>query len=59
MVIFHVIKMYSKNDTFPILLGRAWLRISDAIVDWGGAKPSITYKPKDNRVKVSIGSLGG
>ena len=31
----------------------------DAIVDWGGVKPSITYGPKDNRVKVSIGSLGG
>ena len=31
----------------------------DAIVNWGGAKPSITYDPKDNRVKVSIGSLGG
>ena len=28
-------------------------------MDWGGVKPSITYAPKDNRVKVSIGSLGG
>ena len=25
----------------------------------GAVKPSITYDPKDNRVKVSIGSLGG
>ena len=33
--------------------------MSDAIVDWRGSKPSVTYGPKDNRVKVSIGSLGG
>lgn len=33
--------------------------MTNAIVDWGGVKPSITYGPKDNRVKVSIGSLGG
>ena len=33
--------------------------MTDAIVDWGGVKPSITYGPKDNRVKVSIGSLFG
>src|SRR5450631_4242228 len=59
VVTFHVIKMHSNKDTFPILLGRPWLRMADAIVDWGGAKPSITYGPKDNRVKVSIGSLGG
>ena len=59
VVTFHVIKMHSSKDTFPILLGRPWLRMSDAIVDWRGFKPSITYGPKDNRVKVSIGSLGG
>jgi hypothetical protein len=59
-VIFHVIKIDSNKNTFPILLGRPWLRMSDAIVDWGGgAKPSITYGPKDNKIKVSIGSLGG
>ena len=33
--------------------------MSDAIVDWRGIKPSITNGSKDNRVKVSIGSLGG
>ena len=59
VVIYHVIKMHSNKDTIPILLGRLWLRMSDAIVDWGGAKPFITYGPKDNRVKVSIGSLSG
>ena len=32
--------------------------MADAIVDWEGAKPSITYSPKDNSVKVPIGSLG-
>ena len=53
LVTFHVIKMHS------IILGRPWLRMSDVLVDWGGVKPSITYGPKDNRVKVSIGSLGG
>ena len=58
LVTFHVIKMHSKKDTFPILLGRPWLRMSNAIVNWGGARPSITYGPKDNRVVVSIGSLG-
>ena len=49
--------MHSNKDTFPILLGRPWLRMSDAIVDWRGSKLSITYGPKDNRVIVSIGSL--
>jgi hypothetical protein len=33
--------------------------MSNAIVDWGGVKPYIPYDPKDNSVKVSIGSLGG
>ena len=59
VVIFHVIKIHSNKDTFPILLERPWLRMSDAIVDWGGSKFSITYGPKYNRVKVSIWSLGG
>ena len=33
--------------------------MADAVVDWGGTKPLITYGPKVNRVKVPIGSLGG
>ena len=33
--------------------------MADAIVDWGGVKPSITYGPKDKIVKISIGSWGG
>ena len=59
VVTFHVIKIHSNKDTFLLLLGRPWLRMSDTIVDWGGIKPSITYGPEDNRVKVLIGSLGG
>ena len=35
VVTFHIIKMHSNKDTFPLLLGRLWLRMSDAIVDWG------------------------
>ena len=42
MVTFHVIKMHSNKDTFPILLGRPWLRMSDAIVDWGGVELQTT-----------------
>ena len=36
IVTFHVIKMHTDKDAFPILLGRPWLRMADAIVDWGG-----------------------
>ena len=56
VVTFHVIKMHSNKDTFLILLGRPWLRMLNLIVDWGGVKPSITYGPEDNRVKVCIGT---
>ena len=35
VVTCHVIKMHSNKHTFPILLGRPWLKMSDAIVDWG------------------------
>ena len=33
--------------------------MANAIVDWGGVKPSITYGPKGNRSRVSIGSWDG
>ena len=59
IVTFQVIRMHDNKDAFPILLGRPWLRMSNAVVDWGGHKPSITYGPVDNRVKVSIAPLGG
>ena len=58
IVNFHVIKMHSHHDTFPILLGRPWLRMAEAVVAWGGVKPSITYGPVRNRVKVAIAPLG-
>ena len=54
----YLVTLHSNKDTFSILLGRPWLRMADVIVDWGGVKPSITYGPKDNRVIVSIRSLG-
>ena len=28
-------------------------------MNWEGVKPSITYRPEDNRIKVPIGSLAG
>ena len=59
MVTFHVINMHSSNNTFPILLKMPWLKMVDAIVDWRGAEPSITYGSKNNWVKIFIGSLGG
>ena len=59
VVTFHVIKMHSSKDTFPPLLKRPWLRMSNAIVDWEGVKPSITYGPEDNRLKIRIGTWGG
>ena len=59
IVTFHVINMHSTKDIFPILLGRPWLRMANAIVDWGGVKPSITYGHQGNRSRVSIGSWRG
>ena len=54
-----MIKMHDNKDAFSILLGRPWLRMVNAVVVWGGQKPSITYGPEDNRVKVSIATLSG
>ena len=36
IVTFQVIKMHDNKDAFPILLGRPWLRMANAVVDWGG-----------------------
>ena len=33
--------------------------MANAIVNWGGQKPSITYGHEDNRIKISVGSSGG
>ena len=35
VVTFHVIKMHFNKDVFLLLLDRRWLRMSNAIVDWG------------------------
>ena len=59
IMIIQVIKMHDNKDAIPILLGRPWLRMANAVVDWEGQKPSITYGPEDNRVKVSIAPLSG
>ena len=59
IVTFQVIRMHDNKDTFPILLGRPWLRMANAVINWGGQKPSITYGPQDNRVKVPMESLSG
>ena len=56
-VTFHVIRMHSHKDAFLILLGMLWLRMANAIADWGNAEPSITYGPKENRAKVPIGPM--
>ena len=50
MITFHVIKMHSNKDTFPILLGRPWLRMSDAIVNWGGGGGSSRRRHGRGRV---------
>ena len=57
IVTFQVIKIHDNKDAFLILLGRPWLRMANAVVDWEGEKPSITYGPEDNRVKVLIAPL--
>ena len=51
---FHVIRMHSNKDSFPLLLGRPWLRAANAKVDWGGNKPHIVYGPSENITKVRI-----
>ena len=56
IVIFHVIRMHSTKDAFPMLLGRPWLRMANVVVEWGDPQPSITYGPKENRARVPIES---
>ena len=56
IVTFHVIRMHSTKNAYPMLLGRPWLRMANAVVEWEGPQPSITYGPKDNRARVPIES---
>lgn len=57
VVTFHVVKMQSTRDSFPMLLGRPWLRMTKVVVDWGGPKPLITYGPDGNRSRMPIGPM--
>ncbi len=50
----HVIQTHAVKDSFPLLLGRPWLRASEAVVNWGGHKPHISFGPAHNRTKVKI-----
>jgi hypothetical protein len=58
IVTFHVIGMHSHKDSFPVLLGRPWLTMTNAIVNWGGAKSSITYGLMDNYTKMPLCPMG-
>jgi len=50
----HVIQTHALKDSFPLLLGRPWLRASEAVVNWGGDKPHISFGPSHNRSRVRI-----
>ena len=50
----HVIQIHSSKESFPLLLGRPWLRAAEAVVSWGGEKPHISFGPAHNRTKVKI-----
>jgi len=57
MVTFHVIRMHTAKESFPLLLGRPWLRMANATIMWGGDKPAIVYGPYENQTKVRIRPL--
>lgn len=59
LVTFHVIRMHTSKESFPLLLGRPWLRMANATIMWGGDKPSIVYGPCENPTKVRIKPLIG
>ncbi|KAG0572008.1 hypothetical protein KC19_VG061300 [Ceratodon purpureus] len=51
---FQVIRMHSNRNSFPLLLGRPWLRAANAKVNWIGEKPHIIYGTEANLTKVYI-----
>ena len=51
---FQVLKMHTNKNSFSLLLGRPWLRASNAMVNWGGDKPHIIYGPEANPTRVYI-----
>jgi hypothetical protein len=44
----------AENGSYPLLLGRGFLRASKGVADWGTKKPTFTYGPPDNRTKIEI-----
>jgi hypothetical protein len=44
----------AENGSYPLLLGRGFLRTSKGVADWGAQKPTFTYGPPQNRTKVDI-----
>jgi hypothetical protein len=54
VITFQVLRMHSNKNSFPLLLGRPWLRAAQAKVDWGGRRPHIIYGPETNPTKVYI-----
>ena len=36
-----------------------WVSVGQLFLNWGGVKPSITYGPEDNRVKIRISTWSG
>ena len=48
------ISMILNEETYPLLLGRGFLRQCAGIVDWSTKKPTFTYGPSRNRTQVLI-----
>jgi hypothetical protein len=44
----------AENGSYPLFLGRGFLRTSKGVAHWGAQKPTFTYGPPQNRTKVDI-----
>jgi hypothetical protein len=55
---FEVLPMKGGHEegSYPLLLGRGFLRSSKGVANWGATKPTFTYGPSNNRTKVEIHS---
>jgi hypothetical protein len=47
----------AENGNYPLLLGRGFLRASKGVANWGTKKPTFTYSPSHNRMKIEIHRL--
>jgi len=45
---FHVLRLVSDANAYPLLLGRDWLRRADATVRWSMAQSRMTFGSPDN-----------